>query len=162
MKTFLAAVLLTILISFPAYGAERTICINRPILDIVGIIYENLAAIDDNNELNLDQLEKVGEGAKFSDLDLETTSYSRPKLKYYRFDTKLVKPMGKLWCFEQETVVQGFDNATQIKLRVDIGYGKTFKFPLAWLNPIKNKIITGVENKILTIAEHELNKTKKK
>jgi hypothetical protein len=147
MKTFIFA--LVLMMGSMVSAAETTYTVNRSTVDILSSAKQNMAQY----EAGTVDLQELG---KIKNVDLEIKTLALTKDRYYRFNVRLRSPIGKLWGFEKSLEVWAGDNQTTVRSRVNISYGKTRRFPLRWVNRIKNCVISKIECIILGLERRKL------
>lgn len=145
-----AVVLFTFFFCYNISLAETT---NTFVIDktAIKILQELKANSDDVNFTIPDEAIKVLDIA-----DVAVQFYGRPKLHYYRFNIDLVKPVNKVFGVTKQLEIWAKPNQTILKSSIDITYGRTFGFPLRWINCIKEKVIADIETKILNFEERKI------
>jgi hypothetical protein len=128
----------------------NTFIIDKSAIKIIKELKENA---DDVNFTIPDEAIKVLDIA-----DVSIQLYARPKLHYYRFNIDLVKPVNKVFGVTKQLEIWAKPNQTILKSSIDITYGRNFRFPLRWINCIKEKIILDIESKILRFEEQKIRK----
>jgi hypothetical protein len=132
----------------------NTFIINKPAIQIIN----ELRANSDNVNFTIPD-----EAIKILDIaDVSINIYARPKLHYYRFNIDLVRPVNKVFGVTKQLEIWAKPNKTILKSSIDINYGRTFRFPLRWVNCIKEKVILDIESKILKFEEQKIREISQK
>ena len=125
----------------------NTFIVDKPAIKII----RELRANSDNVNFTIPD-----EAIRVLDIaDVAVTIYARPKLHYYKFSINLVKPVNKVFGVTKQLEIWAKPNQTILKSSIDITYGRIFKFPLRWVNCIKDKVIKDIESKILQFEEQK-------
>ena len=124
--------------------------INKPAITIVQELSNN---IDKPSFTISPEAVKVLELA-----DVKSLLYARPKYHYYVLEIELVKPINKVISINKKLEIWAEKDRTILKSSIDIDYGRTFGFPLRWVNCIKEKVILKVEKDILRFEENKIRK----
>jgi hypothetical protein len=131
----------------------NTFIIDKPALKVI----KELKANSENVNFTIPD-----EAVKVLDIaDVSVNFYARPKYHYYKFNIDLEKPVNKVFGFSKKLEIWAKPNQTILKSTVDIDYGRTFRFPLRWVNCIKEKVILDIERQILSFEENKIRKIAK-
>jgi len=126
----------------------NTFVVDKPAIQIINELSSNI----DNPTFTI-----PNDAVKILNMaDVRIMLYAYPKSHYYTFQIDLLKPINKVFSFSKKLEIWAKSNQTILKSTVDIDYGRTFKFPLRWVNCIKDKVITKVEQEILRFEEKKI------
>jgi len=132
-------------------GAERVWVIHKPAVEIVK---EHAADLSTRPLPDIETLLPA-----LTAVDIELSFKGRPQHHYYVFKAELVKPYGKLQGLSKSLEVWGQGKRTVFRSKLDIEYGRRFKFPFRWVNCVIQRIIDRVEAKILFVEEQKIRLT---
>lgn len=145
MKTIIWLTVL-ILSTTNIYAAENVFVVNKPLRQIV------------QESIDRFSNEKPVQGLSLKDIPqeiLDVDSYFKfegyPKQKYYKFTATLLSPIGKVNYFEKTLEIWDQDGRVVCKSKISIVYGHDHRFPLRFIDKIKQKIISAVEAEILSV-----------
>lgn len=152
MKTVLIIILalfFSCIICIRANGeSTNTFVINKPAIQIVNELANNI----DNPRFTIpDDAIKILELA-----DVRAMLYAYPKRHYYTFQLDLLQPINKVVGISKKLEIWAEPNRTILKSTINIDYGRTFGFPLRWVNCVKEKVILKIEKDILRFEENKI------
>jgi hypothetical protein len=129
---------------------QNTFTINKPAITII----QELA-----NNVDKPSFTIPPDAVKALELaDVKSLLYARPKYHYYTLEIELVKPINKVISLNKRLEIWAEKDRTIFKSSIDIDYGRTFGFPLRWVNCVKEKVISKVEKDILRFEENKIRK----
>ena len=82
-------------------------------------------------------------------VDVEITTYMRPKLGYYKFEGRLCEQKRHVIGFYKSLEIWEKPNSIIVKSYIDIVPSCHNRFPFRWINRKRAKVICGMENMIL-------------